>query len=746
MAFSAAQGFTPQRDEEYLKGENTSLMMQDLVSRSRQSPRALREMDNWVNLNWYAGRPYYRRIPTTATVVGLNPDRRQNFVYANLAFDVVRTISGVMFYEPTAEASPRTEDQEDIARAHVAADLANSIIDGCGLSEAYASVVNMCNIYGHGWIKAPWNPLAGSHRPIFNQKPCPTCRGTAVLYIQGAPKACPQCGAQGVVPAGGPQAPVAAPGFVSEFQGMKPEGNVDFQAVHPDDVYTDPDAKNPGEAEEVCHHMRMSPETAWRCYGEPLGIPYDVFSSAPSANSGQGAYRTSSAVVLMQPTNQRYISVREYYHKPSGQFPMGIFSVSLGEIEIYAGPLGYLHDSKAWHPLFYFPMYETDGMYYPQSTLDLILPLVITYNELLSAKNSRAKLNSRLRMMYAEQSRMRLDDQSGNVVYLHRNGMPQPSPIELAPYPQDAETLAQEIKANIDRISSATDVLRGSAQQGADSARALTFLEEHAVGPLKPIIARHAKVLDTVVKWAVDLCRIFYDDGRMIRLTGETGSQEVFEFRAEEVGESVDVQLKTVRDIGRSRASKLDEITEALKNGGINPEQFQQYAEYGDIDAMYNDRRSHADLAMMENKMLVTQGIMPAPLNYQDHKTHKSVHTKKLVAMQLRNPQDPMIPWLVQHMHGHTSLEAAEFIEPQMAQQAAMANFGAANASNPQFQPAQTQQQVSALPSGSASPPPGAAPAAEPFSNQPPAAPGESAQYSQVAQAARAYDAGPSQG
>lgn len=727
-------GFKPVREEAYLKGLNVTLRQQDLLQRARQSPRMIREMDNWVNLNWFAGRPYFRRIPTSATVVGLNPDRRQNFVYANLAFDVVRTISGVMFYEPACEASPRTQDQEDIARAHVAAELANSAIESAELGGAYSRVAQMCNLYGHAWIKAPWDPTAGNHKPLFNQVACDQCQATGIVWMNGFAKACPKCGTEGVLP--GQARPPAPPGYISEFGGMKPEGDIAYYAIHPDDIYTDPDARCPGDAEELLHHIRMSPERAYRCYGEPLGIPFEVFQRAPLGNEMMGSYRTSSAVVLMRPTNLKYISVREYYWKPCAEYPMGVFSVHLSDQEIYSGPLPYLHDSKQWHPYFYFPMYETDGMYYPQSTLDLVLPLIITYNEHLSSKNARAKISAKLRMAYHEQTKMRMDDQTGHLIYGGRNNLPSPQPVQLAPYPQDAETMQNTLLAMVDRISSATEVLRG-ANQNADSARALTFLEEHAIGPLKPVIAKHARVLDMLVKWTVDLCRVFYDDGRLIRRLGKAGSQEAFEFRAENVGESVDVRLRTVRDVGRSRASKIDELNEALKNGGITPDQYQQYAEFGDIDMMYQDLRAHSDFACMENKMLQTGGQMPAPLKYQNHKLHKVVHSKELVTMQMRNPQDPLIPWLVQHMEMHTQLEAEEAIAPQMAQQMAMQNYGAMNAANPQFQPAETQAQVAAQPTGGA---PSAAPTMEPYSNQPPAEPGQSAAYQSVAEQARTYD------
>lgn len=712
---------TGRSDSAYLKGTSVSALKDDLLQRSRQGARTIREMDNRINLNWYMGRPWYRRLPDTARVIGLNPDRRQNFVYANMAFEVVRTLSGVMFYQPSMEAAPRTVDQEDVMRAHVARDIANASIENGKLGRAYRQVLTMANMCGHGWIKACWNPLAGQRNPVVRTQICGTCKGQGVIYQGPTVAACPTCRSQGTLYA--PTGPVpAVPGYINKYLGLKPEGDVTYMAVHPDDVWTDPDAENPGESEELIHAIRMSPETAWRVYGEPMGIPFSVFENAPKANTLWSSYDTANYVGLMRPSETKYGTILEYYRRPTEKHPEGIFAVFAGEVELFSGPLPYLHD-RQFTPLHYFPMYEVPGVYYPVSTLDLVMPMIVAFNDHLSAKHSRARVEAKLRMMYPVDSHMRVDDQTGHLVYKDRPGRNKPEPVALAPYSQAAESMQEVLVNFIERLSGATEITRGSAPD-ADSARALTFLEERALGPLKPIMADHSERLDGVIKYGLDLCRLFYSDGRMIRRTGETGGVEIMQFAVENVGEDTDVKIKTVRDVGRSRAAKMEELNEAFKLGAIDQQMYLRLSEFGDFGKVHDERRPHEDLAVLEQHMLESQGQMPSPTLYQNHQCHKEIHSKKLSAMQVRNPLDPNVPYMIQHIQQHTMLEAQEAVAVQMAQKQAAASYGMANAADPNAQP------QAALDASTA-----ANPQMETFNNAAPAPAGQAPAYQEAVDA-----------
>lgn len=730
----------PRRAQPAGDGPSPQMMYDDLVQRCRMGPKTLRELDNRINLQWYLGQPYWRRLPMTNRVLQVAPDKRQNFIYVNLVFDIVRTLTGAMYYDPSVEASPQTIDPEDSARARATQFIGNAIIKNTSFGDKYKRALDMCHLYGHAWIKCFWDPSQGQRTPIVHTKKCPQCTqpplgmapGTVFDPQTGTPAPCPTCNTQGIVY--DPNGPLPSSfGVVSEYTFAEPEGDVNYVVVHPDDIYIDPDANDIDSAEEIIHIMRMSPEQAWRMYGKRLDIPLEKFKEAPKPDTSIN-YSTNLAYLLERPTTLRAISVSEYYRRPNDEHPEGVFGIFLGDTEIFSGPLPYMHDT---HPFPFFPlcMYETTGMLYPMATIDLVLPLIVALNDHLSAQHARARQSARLRWKIPDASSAKVDDLTGNMLYKDRPGRPGPEPLQLSPFPSDATNIREVLLEFIDRMAGTSEIMRGKSPD-SDSAKALTFLEERSLGPLKPIMAAMSRKLDDALKYGIDIARLMYNDGRVIRLLGESGQIESQEFRVENVGEATDVRLATVRDIGRSRASKMQELNEAAQNSMITADEYRELAEFGRMGALYDKRKPHEDMATYESRVLQQTGQMPPPLKRQDHDIHNDVHTKDLTAITMKGDMNsPLIAALQAHMDGHDALKAQMAVEQQLLQQQAMQQFGQANAANPATQPQAAQDAVQAqAPAGQSQP---AMPApAEPYSAQM-GAPGTSPEYQQaVAQAA----------
>lgn len=737
--------FYGHQNTQYLRGADPAKLRDDLMLRSRTSVgRSMRNIDNRVNYKWFRGNPYFIRLPTTTQVVGMDPVRRRGFLFPNLIRDVVRTLTSVMTYDPDVDAFPQTSDPGDIVRAEMDQHVARAIIQEGGLGRAQSSVGEMVNLYGDGYIKVIWDPDLGSRRPIVHAELCPVCSNTQVQqlasglrFIGGGPgsgiiqtdigpQSCPNCEAQGMIAT--PQQEQGVPlGHIAKYVGTRADGNVGFVAVHPDDVFPDPDATSWEECEEVIHRVRMSPERAWSRYGEKLGIPEKVFKEMPRDIFDDRS--SVNTVMWGRPADSRYLVISEYYARPSEAHPEGLFVVSCGDRVIYADSLPYLHD-KQWNPLFRFEMYKSEGEFYAQSTVDLILPMVLAYADQFSAGHHRAKESARMRWMIPDSSGLRSNNDTGHVHYRDKPGGAKPETVNLGPIPADASEMRQVILEMIDRISGAQEILRGNSG-GAETGVAMSFLEERAVGPLRPIIQNHAKVLDDVIRYGTEMAKLQYDDGRLIRMRGESGAIQVKEFRVEDAGTGADVRLHAVKNVGRSRASQMAEVNEAAAMQMINPDEYQRLAQFGDMQAQFDELSPHRNMAVNEHDTLRRTGDMPMPLQTEKHKVHIEEHTKEINSRKMRDPNDPAIGVLLQHVDIHEQLQAKKDIQAQIYQQQAMQSFGAANAANPDFQPAATQEAVQSQGAdaqpASASPGQGVSPS-EPFANEM-GAPGEQPNY-----------------
>lgn len=682
------------RDDSYLGDVSIVSRVQTLVQRCRSSGRVQRELDNIVNYRWYYGQPWYIRSPDLNRIVGLAPDKRQKYVYVNKTFEVVRTLKGVMYYDPDVEARPRSVDAEDVARAQMAMALGKNIIENGNLAEAWSKVIDLTNICGLGWIKAYWDPNGGGRRPVLGQQVCPQCLGEGALQGIAGSAPCWYCSAQGLVPS--PQG-WKGTGVVDAYVGDEPEGEVKFAPVAMDDVFIDPEAETLDAIDEVAIRTRMPKGRAWEMYGKGLGISEEEFDTGGD-EADPPMIINRLGLPYTQPADRTYCRVYEYYQKPTEKHPEGVFGVQIGSREVVAGRLPYLHDREPF-PIFPFPMYEMIGSLYPMSTVDVCLPLIIAYNDHLTNIHARARMSAKLRFMVPRTTAFEVSDKDGNVFYTPTPQGHAPKELQIGNPPSDAADMINILGQAIESTSAASSILQGMAN-GADSARAMAFREERSVGPLKPIMSRHARQLDRVVKYGIDLARMFYKDGRLMRIAGAEGGLEVREFRVENVGESTDVKLATVRNVGRSRATLMAELNEAADRQMVDPETYQQLAQFGDMGDLHKKRMLHRNHATMENQLLLRSGQMPPPRRYQNHKEHRDVHQAKLVELQTTDPNHPAIAMLEQHLDMTTQVEAEEQFLMQSAQMQAAQKYGLQNAASPQAGGTASQEPVNPAPPG----------------------------------------------
>lgn len=709
-------------DDAYLKGHSVYEMRTSLQARARGGGRALRQLDNIVNLQWFHGRPWYIRNQEANRLVGMPPAQRARYIHVNKAFPIVRTIKGTMFYKPEVESKPLTGDTQDKLRAYMKESLAKHVIEAGSIAKAYARIVDMCNIEGHGAMKVAYDPSAGRRQPLFGTQPCPKCQGSGIISGPTSIAPCDICGSEGLIAT--PQGYRGA-GEVQEYLGSRPEGEVKYKAISGNNLLVDPEAEDLDSVEEICERIRMPVSKAFERYGRALGFSYEEFESqAGSGTSDEDNFYARVGQSYQLPLDEKYVKVYEYYQVPSDRFPEGVHGVTVGTIDVLGGKLPYAHDEQP-HPYIFFPMYDVYGQLYPVATLDLAIPLIVALCDHMTTKHVRARMSSKLRFKVPRESRFEMNDANGNAYFSRTPGGDKPEEMRHSPAPSDLDDIIDFLDNFIDRLVGATDILSGNYPTDAlGNTRAMAFLEESASKPFRPIILDHAARMKRCMQYGCDLAAIHFDDGRMLQIAGPNGSQQVVEFRSENVTAMTDVELKSVRNIGQSRATMLAEADEALQRGAISVEEYRDIGQFGDMGELYVARKMHENRAKTENDMLLA-GMMPPPLKYQDHKIHLKVHAEKANELQDADPYHPLLPGLFMHMQETEFLLAQAQVEQEMLMQQAMMQYGAAEQANPANHTPEAQAAVAAQ---------------EPFSANPSGPPGSQPGYQNAADAAGAAD------
>jgi hypothetical protein len=348
-------------------------------------------------------------------------------------------------------------------------------------------------------------------------------------------------------------------------------------------------------------------------------------------------------------------------------------------------------------------------------------------NDHISAQHARERLASRMRFVASREQRVRVDESSGNIVYVHSPGRPPPQPAFLPPSSggmQFVSFLYEMTKS----LSGASDVLRGQASGGIESARGGAWFEERALKQMSQVIMQQAESLGGAVKYAIDLFRINADDGRELRLVGASGAWEVSQFNVGGIGvDSDDVRLLLSKQQGRSRAAMAQELNEAAKLQMIDQDTYVKLMEFGDMGQLHNSRRVHENHANQEFQTLQRAGMMPPPALGQHHKIHIDQHRQQIVDVETADPANPMLMALREHLMTTMQMDAYETAQAQMMVEQAAATRGMANAGMPGNQSPQTQAAAQAT-----------TPGAELMPN--PGGPGTQASLQQAAESARAAD------
>lgn len=694
--------------EEYLGGnvDAVATHVETAAQKANSAARAIRMVENQVNYMWYINQPFISRRPGTTRIRYLHPSHHAKFIQVNLSFDAVRTLRGVMHYVPKCEARPKSPDPEDAARARLAATIGDSIIENGNLSSAYSRVLELVHVTGGAWLTPVWDPMAGHPRVSVDQIPCPACNGTGMVTDDwGMNLACQTCSAQGVMTDN--EGNERGMGEIPQTD-EAPEGDVVFEVINETDMLVDPGARRMEDAHYFTRRHVMHASRAWQRWGQYAGYSESDLLANTSSIARDAVFFPSFGPTQKPSSNDGYVALMEHWERPSEKFPNGLFAVTCGRLVLSAGPLPRI-STVSWNPFFFFPLYQVEGMLYPLSTIDLIQQLVQQHADHLSMAAARARHSAQMRFVTTRQQGIQVDDQTGMLVYNHVPGAPVPAPIQLGGAGGEIGAVTQALEAAIQQVSAASDAARGKYDANTtDNATAMALIEERSTAPLKPIMSEHQSILQKVVRWAIDLARINYEDGRMIRLAGNAGAPEVHAFESENVGESTDVVMRVVKNQGQSRSAMLSQVNEAVTAGWLPHEIALELSEFGDMNNLYEVRAVHRNKAIREFQVLRERGFMPSASENDDQDIHIRDHTiqRATAAINLQDG-DPLLLALDQHINTHRGFKAQAAFQAAQGQVIGAAAFGMANAGAASAQPQETvqaAQQAGTVPGPSADP------------------------------------------
>jgi hypothetical protein len=391
--------------------------------------------------------------------------------------------------------------------------------------------------------------------------------------------------------------------------------------------------------------------------------------------------------------------VKEYYERPSRDYPNGRMVVVANGVCLYAGDSPYSGPELGdWHPYSECRWEIVPGRFWGKSPLDAAAEIQKQINAIDSVivlNRKTMAIPQKLIPISAGIAHGSWTGRPGQEIYFRDVGGGQPPQIIKASG-VDA-TVFQERAQRVEdmkTITGAIDILKGDRPDGITAASALEMLYEVGMGKLFPVLGRRKRFVTSDQKKQLRIISKYYKEPRpdFIRLlqqkNKELSAESISNFIGTDLLDNCNVVVEAGTNVTKLQAAKKQELREAAQSGVLNladPRNRAEYMQQMGITGFDSDIGPDQKRAELENSQLDNlqnmPNKMPIVLQWDNDPIHIQIHEKRMKeASWMELPQATQQAYM-QHWMQHQ--QAAQ-------QKQLLANMQAAASGMPP-QPAQPQ-------------------------------------------------------
>lgn len=394
--------------------------------------------------------------------------------------------------------------------------------------------------------------------------------------------------------------------------------------------------------------------------------------------------------------------VKEYYERPSRQYPNGRLVVIANGIPLYAGDSPYLGPELGdWHPYSEFRWEVVPGRFWGKSPLDDTTDIQKQINSIDSAiilTRKTMAIPQKLVPMSAGIPQGSWTGTPGQMISWRDTGGNKP---EIIPATGVDPTVFQERAQRVDdlkTISGAIDILKGDRPQGVTAASALELLYEVGTGKLYPVLFRWKSFIEGSQKKQLKWIGKFYKEPRkdfialLKNKNHELSDQAINQFIGTDLYDNCNVVVEAGGNVTKLQAAKKQELREAaqaqvldLQQPGNRIEYLQQMGITGfDHDVGPDTNRAEWENSLLDN-LLLSPDNQPLVLDVDNHEIHKAVHAQRMKEPSWMELDIKIQQAYLQHLEQHNEKEQQQ--QQQALMQALMSGQPPAPPPNTQMPP-----------------------------------------------------------
>lgn len=332
----------------------------------------------------------------------------------------------------------------------------------------------------------------------------------------------------------------------------------------------------------------------------------------------EGANGTGEAI-------ENTVVLKEYYEKPSVNYPKGRLIVVGNRIPLYIGESPYEGDEEGdWHPYSEFRWELVPGRFWGkgpfddgveiQKNLNSIDSLIILNRKTMAVPQKLVPVNSGV----APGSWTGRPGQE-----VHYRADPSGAKPETIPGVGLSDQVWQERAMRLEdlkQVTGAIDILKGDRPPGVTAASALNMLYEVGTGKLYPVLDRWKDFVESDQKKQLKIVSKRFKEPRqdfikmLQRKNTELSPQEISHFIGSDLYDNCNVIIEAGSNVPKLHAAKQAALQETAQTGALelqNPNNRIEYLRQMGISGFDNDVAKDIKRAQWENDMMDDTALSP---------------------------------------------------------------------------------------------------------------------------------------
>lgn len=420
---------------------------------------------------------------------------------------------------------------------------------------------------------------------------------------------------------------------------------------------------------------------------DTLGMLEDMKFAVPYVSTG-GGMRTSSKGKCL---------IREWYIKPSADFPKGRLIIKAGNKVVYASdaetgsPYFLETEETIWHPYSMFRYEPYIGRFLGKSLVEQLIPLQMRLNEINGAILENANTMAKPNIMAAigQLKRGVMNGKGANIyTYQHIPGAAPPFVLSGAPLPKQFFEERQILIDEMVRIAGTNFVMQGTPPTGVTAAAAIQQLLENA----------NTQHSNTMILWErfheerfgkklriIHKFNIYPDKSlnrKLAEITESCLDTQVHDFvGASDLSDGINLKVQNGSMIPKSETAKNGTYMDLAKGGFLSP-RLNEPGPFGDklrsqlheklgLESLESDESTELKKAKWENDRLLA-GEPVEVSEYDVIAIHRPCHVGQIQDPKfLENATDEQKIALDDHIKAHDAMDM-QMQQQKMNEQADM--------------------------------------------------------------------------